>query len=441
MVAIKQKSYQTLNVLMNGFFVGRLKKTKQNTLTFTYTELWLNTPGARPISLALPLLEKPFTGHAVYHFFDGLLPESPKLRARIQAMFQLQSNHPFDLLKAIGKECAGALQLIPGRIPAFHRTIRCETIGEEGVAKRICDEKTYPLGMAREGDTFRLSLSGSHTKAAFLFHQGAWSRPRDKTPTTHIIKYPDEQTRLAENEWLCMNIARSFGLPVAETNLLHFKDIQALVIKRFDRAYSEDKSWLMRLPQEDICQALGVPPRSKYVADGGPGIKAIMRFLLGSANPIHDRDVFYCSQVLFWLLGANDGHAKNFSVFIKPEGKYQLTPLYDITSAYPELKRRQQSLQDVHMAMPLYDKQKRSFTQAHLHTLKKRHFLETAKATNYSVDRARAILEDMLRRVDSVIQHVSSNLPHHFPRSVSEPIFEGMCHMAQQLQEVAYATS
>jgi serine/threonine-protein kinase HipA len=428
MVAMNKKSYQTLNVLMNGFFVGRLKKTKQNTLTFTYTELWLNTPGARPISLALPLLEKPFTGHAVHHFFDGLLPDNPKLRARIQATFQLPSNHPFDLLKAIGKDCTGALQLMPGRIPVFHRTIRSEVLGEAGVAKRLRDSKNYPLGMARGFDAFRLTLPGSQQKTAFLFHNDTWSRPRDKTPTSHIIKYPDDKTRLAENEWLCMSIARAFGLPVAESYLLHFEEIQALIIKRFDRVYSKDKSWLMRLPQEDICQALGIAPRSKYVADGGPGVKDIMRFLLGSANPIHDRDVFYCSQVLFWLLAADDGHAKNFSVFIQPEGKYRLTPLYDITSSH------QRSSNEINMAMPLYDKQKRSFTQTQIHTLERRHFLETAKAINYSVERAEAILDDMLRRVDSVIKHVSSNLPHHFPTGISEPIFNGMRLMTQKLK-------
>lgn len=84
-------------------------------------------------------------------------------------------------------------------------------------------------------------------------------------------------------------------------------------VKRFDRRLSQDKRWIMRLPQEDMCQALGVPYGLKYQADGGPGIKEIMNMLLGSANSIADRDLFYRAQVFFWLIVGIDGHAKNFS--------------------------------------------------------------------------------------------------------------------------------
>lgn len=420
---------RTLNVLMNGYSVGALKKTSDSQLTFRYTQSWLDTPGARPISCSLPLLNKPFKGNRVHHYFENLLPDNSKVKARIQAQFKTKSNHPFDLLAAVGKECVGALQLIPGRIPVFNHKIRFESLGETGIAARLRDRQQHPLGMAPGLDTFCLTLPGSEEKAAFLYHNDTWSRPRDKTPSSHILKLPKPESYAAENEWLCAKITEAFGLPVAKSHLFHFEDIQALVIKRFDRKYAIDNSWLMRLPQEDLCQALGIAAKSKYAKDGGPGVSHVMKFLLGSANPIHDRDLFYCSQILFWLLAANDGHAKNFSVFIQPHGKYCLTPLYDITSSYPSLSRNPKAIS---MAMPLPSKRMHS----DWHNVERRHFLEAAKNMNYSVERAEAILNDMLSRVDSVINTVASNLPLNFPKAVSEPIFNGMQHTKNRLRQV-----
>lgn len=422
---------QSLHVLMNGRLIGSVKKTTHDNLNFTYAKTWLDTPGARPISLSLPLLNKPFKTNQVQHFFDNLLPDNPKIKSRIQAKFKTKSGHTFDLLAAIGKECAGALQFIPGRIPIFNPKIRFEPLKDTTIAARLRDIKNYPLGMAAGLDTFCLTLSGSKEKAAFLYHSDTWARPRDKTPTSHILKLPTTIPNQLENEWLCLKITEAFGLPVAHAHLLHFEDIQTLAIKRFDRQYSSDKSWLMRLPTEDLCQALGVPSLSKYTQDGGPDIKTIMRFLLGSANPIHDRDVFYCSQILFWLLAATDGHAKNFSIFIQPEGKYHLTPLYDISSSYPLMAQKSIHPEKIQMAMPLHTKP----ATLHWHQIKRQHFLETAKSIHYSVERAEAILDDMLTRVDSVIEQVAINLPLHFPKGVSEPIFEGMRFVKNKLSK------
>ncbi len=436
MVTQKQ-THQSLQVLMNGYPIGTLKKTTKDSLNFTYAQSWLETSGARPLSLSLPLLDTPFKNQHVQHFFDNLLPDNSKIRARIQAKFKTKSNHTFDLLKALGKECPGALQLFPGRIPVFHKKIRFEKLTEKDIAHRLYDMRNHPLGMTPSLDTFCFTLSGSKEKAAFLYYEDTWARPRDKTPTSHILKLSKTPDNALENEWLCLKIAEAFGLPVAHAHLLHFEEIQALAVKRFDRKYAQDKSWLMRLPTEDLCQALGVPAHSKYVKDGGPNLKTIMRFLLGSSNPIHDRDVFYCSQVLFWLLAATDGHAKNFSIFIQPEGKYHLTPLYDITSSYPLIARNQMQPDAIQMAMPLHTQKPHIIWK----NVRREHFFETAKNIHYSVERAEAILEDMLARVDTVITHVETHLPLHFPKSVSQPIFEGMRFMKRQLSQTPLKTT
>lgn len=409
---------QTLRVVMNGYLIGRLKKNTRGKLIFKYANSWLNTPGARPISLALPLVEQPFTTEAVYHFFDGLLPDNPNTRAQIQKKFGLTSKHPFDLLTCIGSECTGAIQLITGKVPAFKKKFSFTTL----------DKKTLATLLRNHQDT-HISLAGTQDKIGLLYHNHTWCLPKDKTPTTHLIKLPKDILHNAENEWLCSQIAKAFGLPVAESRLLYVEGIKALAVKRFDRKFSSDNTWLMRLPQEDICQALGVSPFLKYPIAGGPSLHDVMKFLLGSANPIHDRDVFFCSQILFWLLANHNGHAKNFSVFIEPAGKYRLTPLYDIQSAYPAIAENTLDSHKINMAMPLWSKA----APTYWHQIKRVDFLETAKHIHYSVERAEAILDDMLARVDTVIQQVSANLPQAFPKHVSEPIFEGMRFMKNKL--------
>jgi len=418
-----KKDPQTLRVVMNGYLIGRLKKNTRGKLIFTYATSWLNTPGARPISLALPLVEQPFTTEAVYHFFDGLLPDNPEIRARIQKQWKLTSKHPFDLLACIGNECTGAIQLIAGKVPVFKKKLGFTNLDKKNLANLLRDHQ----------DT-HISLAGSQEKIGLLYHNHTWCIPQDKTPTSHIIKLPQNILHSAENEWLCAQIAQAFGLPVAESRLLYVEGIKALAVTRFDRKYSSDNTWLMRLPQEDLCQALGISPYLKYQIAGGPSLHDVMKFLLGSANPIHDRDVFFCSQILFWLLANHDGHAKNFSVFIEPAGKYRLTPLYDIQSAYPAIAQNLLNAHHLKMAMPLKSKA----SPTHWHQIKRVDFLETAKQINYSVERAEAILDDMLARVNVVIAQVSSSLPQSFPKQVSEPIFDGMRFMKNKLAAHAH---
>ncbi len=232
-----------------------------------------------------------------------------------------------------------------------------------------------------------------------------------------------------ENEWLCAQIAQAFGLPVAHCEIIYFEEVKVLAVERFDRQLSLDKTWLMRLPQEDMCQALGISPHLKYQSDGGPGISEIMRLLLGSANALQDRDQFYRSQILFWLLAAIDGHAKNFSVFIEPEGNYRLTPLYDIMSAHPLIVEKQLQTKKIKMAMALKAKNNHYLW----HQIQRHYFLEAAKSANYSVERAEVILDDMLNQVDSVIEQVSAKLPKKFSRKISQPIFDGMMRVKRKL--------
>lgn len=426
-----------LNVLMNGILVGKLEKNIKGSLTFSYDQTWLCTPGSRPISLSLPLVEQPFTGNVVYNFFDNLLPDNQQIRARIQAKFYVVTNQPFDLLASIGRDCVGAIQIIEGEIPTFKKEISFEVLNDKEIATILSGYQNNPLGMTDTSEEFRISIAGAQEKSAFLYHKSRWCRPLGETPTSHIFKLPIgyiqhqhmDLSDSCENEWLCSQIAEAFGLPVAMCEILHFENVKVLAVERFDRKIASSKNWLMRLPQEDTCQALGISPNLKYQSDGGPGIEEVMRLLLGSTNPIADRDMFYRSQVLFWLLAAIDGHAKNFSVFIEPEGKYRLTPLYDIMSAYPLIAKKQLQAKKIKMAMALQGEN----THYKWHNIQRRLFIETAKAVKYSPERAEAILNEMLQKVDSVIEQVSAKLPKKFPANISQPIFDGMRFMKRKL--------
>ena len=226
-----------------------------------------------------------------------------------------------------------------------------------------------------------------------------WHRPRGVTPTSHICKLPIgrivhsgmDLTDSVENEWLCHLILQAYGIPVAETAIANFEEVKVLVVKRFDRRWSDDHSWLIRLPQEDICQALNIPPALKYESDGGPGIERIMTLILGSADALSDRRLFLKIQVLFWLLGAIDGHGKNFSIFLLPGGSYRLTPAYDIMSAYPLLTKRQLDPQKLKMAMAVKGKS----SHYHWDKILYRHWLATAQACRFPTDEMDKIIKEL----------------------------------------------
>tara|TARA_R110002110_G_scaffold257491_1_gene473487 strand:+ start:17696 stop:19003 length:1308 start_codon:yes stop_codon:yes gene_type:complete len=431
------KGKRTLNIYMNGILIGRLVKNIQGGLLFAYDQTWLNTAGARPISLSLPLVKTSFQGDIVYNFFDNLLPDNPQIRGRIQTKFQIQTNHPFDLLANIGKDCVGAIQITEDEPSGLIKSIQSKALNEESIANILRGYQHNPLGMNDDFADFRISIAGAQEKAAFLFHNKKWHMPLDETPTSHIFKLPigiiqHQQLDLSdscENEWLCSQIALAFGFKAAACSIEYFEDIKVLVVERFDRKLSSDKKWIMRLPQEDICQALGMSSNLKYQSEGGPGIKEIMKLLLGSENPTQDRDTFFRTQILFWLLCAIDGHAKNFSLFIEPEGKFRLTPLYDIMSAFPLKKTRQLPAQKVKMAMALKGKN----THYCWFEVKRSHFLDTAKNVGYSPNRAEEMLDEMLDQLDTVIESVTNKMPRTFPEKISLPIFEGMRFIKRRL--------
>ena len=204
---------------------------------------------------------------------------------------------------------------------------------------------------------------------------------------------------------------------------------KALVVERFDRRYALDRSWIMRLPQEDFCQVLNVPSARKYESHGGPSIADIMTILLGSATPEQDRYMFMKSQVLFWLLAATDGHAKNFSVFIEPEGSFRLTPFYDILSMYPAFDGRGLHPRDAKLAMGLTATKGKQYA---IEQIFPRHFYQTAKAVGFEQAQMERIIGEFTGNLDAVISSVRAQLPATFPTKIAESILNGLLTRAQR---------
>jgi len=425
---------------MNGERVGEWRRPASGGQEFLYAESWLSSAAARPISLSLPLRpsREPYRA-GVEAFFDNLLPDNRQIRERIQRRFHTGSVGAFDLLEEIGRDCVGALQLLPeDQSPVNIRQITGERLTSDGVAELL----TRSLGstFAHEesfDDTFRISLAGAQEKTALLFRDDMWHRPTHATPTTHILKLPlgvspqgiDLSTSV-ENEWLCSEIVRAYGIEVAKCWMETFGDHKTLVVERFDRRLASDGKWYLRLPQEDFCQASSTPPGLKYESDGGPGIGAIMDMLLGSERSAEDRRDFMRTQLLFWMLAAIDGHAKNFSVFLLPAGAYRLTPRYDILSAYPVLGhgRGKLSPEKIKMAMAVHGKNRHYRWKE----ICARHWLETAKRCGFG--EMKPVIQDVIAKTPEVIKQVRGVVPGGFPARIADSILEGISARAEQLK-------
>lgn len=193
-------------------------------------------------------------------------------------------------------------------------------------------------------------------------------------------------------------------------------------MERFDRRWSADGSWLVRLPQEDFCQALGISPALKYENEGGPGIRDSMELLLGSQQAGKDRARFFKTQILFWLLAAIDGHAKNFSLYIEPGSAYRMTPLYDVISAYPLMAQGSLPANRARMAMSLKGKSR----HYHWARIQPRHFLSTAHQVGFSMERAKSLMHEVVEQAEPAIQAVEDRLPAGFPSAISESILGGV---------------
>jgi serine/threonine-protein kinase HipA len=431
---------------MNGQRVGLWSRRAAGD-TLAYAKTWFDAPHGRPLSLSLPFQpgNQAHQGEAVRNYFSNLLPDSQPILERLAQRFKTGSTEAFDLLTEIGRDCVGALQIVPaGQEPGNPLVIEGVALDDAGVARELAAAISSGArpGEADDPAPFRISLAGAQEKTALLRVGQQWLRPTGATPTTHILKLPlglvgNQKLDLrdsVENEWLCALLLAAYGLPVAPCELGNFDGTRALIVERFDRRWTADDKALLRLPQEDMCQAMGTSPLLKYEADGGPGMDRILALLASSGQRERDRETFFRAQLLFWLLCAPDGHAKNFSIHIGARGAFTMTPLYDVLSAYPMLGAgpNQINPHKIRLAMAVRGKN----PHWKMRDVLRRHWNEVARRHGVA-ESADALIAEIVRITPAVIARVGARLPAQFPAHVADSIFAGLQDAATRLEGMA----
>ncbi|MFT4067230.1 type II toxin-antitoxin system HipA family toxin [Paraburkholderia sp.] len=441
-------SSRALSVWANGERVGVWRLPSRGPMTFTYDLSWIASPAGRPLSLSLPFTpgNLPHRGPRVLNYFDNLLPDSDIIRKRIAQRYQTETLDTFDLLRAIGRDCVGAVQLLAeDDVPAGVDRIEGTPLSDDEIEVLLAQTVGGPALGAPDApdyrDDFRISLAGAQEKTALLWYDGKWQRPHGATPTTHIFKLPlglvgnrlADLSTSVENEWLCLRILREYGLPVANTEVLRFGKQRVLAVERFDRQMHSSGKWLLRLPQEDFCQVYGVPSHRKYENEGGPGVRDLARILLQSVEARQDLDTLLASQILFWMLAAPDGHAKNFSIRLLAGGRFRLTPLYDVMSIWPVEGNgpNQWSWYKARLAMGLWSRSKHDAFR----DVQRRHFNAMAVKCSYGAH-AEPLIQRLIEQTPAVIERVAAALPERFPGKVAERIFKGLKTSAARLDKM-----
>lgn len=423
----RRRAHRRLSVYLNSRHVGWLTREASGAVDFRYAGPWLESGQGLPVSLSLPLREDRYIGAPVLAVFDNLLPDNHGVRTRIAEKVGAEGVDAFSLLTAIGRDCVGALQFLPEDAePGPAGVIEGREVSEAEIAGILRNLARTPLGVGQD-DGFRISIAGAQEKTALLRSNGRWMKPHGATPTTHIFKPQIGQlpngvdlSHSVENEFFCLKLASSLGLPSAAVEMASFEDVRVLLVERFDRVTVPDGR-LLRVPQEDCCQALSVPWTRKYESEGGPGVRDIARLLAGSDDPTTDRRRFLMSIILFWLLGATDGHAKNFSVFLAPGGGFALTPLYDIVSAQPSVDAHQVRHNQFKLAMAVGGSRRYG-----IDGVLPRHFVQTAEQSGVG----RRVIADIIREVidstPNALEQTLATLPKGFPDHVAASIAGGV---------------
>lgn len=431
----RPRQHIPLRVLLNNRLVGRLQKEPSGAIYFRYDESWLSKGNATPVSLSLPLRDDAYKGEHVAAVFKNLLPDSEMLRRRVAERVGAKGTDAYSLLSQIGRDCVGALQFIPDGYDAVSDTtdITGEIISNEEIEKLLKNLVRAPLGLDLNQD-FRISVAGAQEKTALLRHKGKWWKPHGTTPTTHILKpqigtLPNgvDLSNSVENEYYCLKLMAAFGLQVNAAEIKVFGKTKTLVIERFDRQRT-DKGRLLRVPQEDCCQALSCPPSRKYQNEGGPGMVDILKLLNAGDTPAEDQKAFLKSQILFWLIGETDGHAKNVSIFLGPGGRFHLTPFYDVLTAQPSLDARQIERKQMKLAMSVGESR-----HYRIDEIKGRHFIQTVERAGLPGSLAVAALEEVAKAGESAMKKVEKELPSGFPQKIHASVKAALTSRLQSI--------
>lgn len=399
---------------MDGTFVGLVSMSGSGALTFTYDEDYRSAPGATPMSLSMPRTVARHRQRAVLPFLQGLLPDNTLALDSLAATFQVSPSSPFALLEHVGGDVAGALQLVrPGETSTDAAADRSasSTLSETELAADLASViEVYRTGRPRRGwDRMRISLAGAQPKIALnADRDGSWRRPAPGAPSTHILKAEYVTPRTAEDRRLHdLNVVEAFSLavargvgvrtPPARVWVSPDGDLRALVLERYDRVGSGGS--VRRVHQEDLCQALSVPPSKKYQhRDGGPGVGALGELLKARLSRQDRQPVardFLMLLTLNIAMVNTDAHAKNYSFLLEGD-RVSLAPAYDVLSFAP-FETFDSDLEPVSFPMRIGETYRIGGMTAGMIT-------REGARLGLALDEARAIVESVLARLPGALE-------------------------------------
>jgi serine/threonine-protein kinase HipA len=329
-----------LLVILDDVVAGTLTRLSGGRLRFEYDAGYQEQSGHTPLSLSMPVPVSSHLDQQISPWLWGLLPDNDQVLRRWARDFHVSSSSPFSLLATpIGEDCAGAVRFASpdelDRVLARAGEVRWLT--EDEVAQRLRELREDSTAWLGRSFTGQFSLAGAEAKTALLLDGKRWGVPSGSIPTTHILKPAiaglDDHDL---NEHLCLDAARRARLIAARSAIAQFADETAVVITRYDRIGDAGKG-IARVHQEDLCQALGLPPSAKYQNEGGPTPARIARLFRDAMTPQAGEEAvrrFADALIWNWLIAGTDAHAKNYSVLLAGN-QVRLAPLYDIASALP----------------------------------------------------------------------------------------------------------
>jgi serine/threonine-protein kinase HipA len=328
-----------LLVVLDDEIAGTLTRLRDGRLRFEYSDDYGERRTETPLSVSMPIDVRSHADHVVTPWLWGLLPDNEAVLSRWARQFHASASSPFSMLGTpIGHDCAGAVRFTaPDTVDELiGRSGDVTWLTEDDVAERLRDLKRDTTAWLGREFTGQFSLAGAQAKTALLNEDGRWGVPSGAAATSHILKPAvaglDDHDL---NEHLCMTAARRAGLVVARTEVARFGEETAIVVERYDRRRRDRE--LLRVHQEDVCQALGLPPSRKYQNEGGPSPRDVAGLLRQVMPPrVADEAIrrFLDALAWNWLIAGTDAHAKNYSLLLSGR-EVRLAPLYDVASAVP----------------------------------------------------------------------------------------------------------
>lgn len=402
---------QILTVFLNDTPMGQLLREKGGKLGFQYTGEYLVDFHAVPLSLSMPLEDRKYTHETISPWLWGLLPDNERVLARWAQRFQVSPSNCFGILEGMGEDCAGAVRFVrPENADRAHKGGR-ERLDEEDIGRRLEALRKDPAMGREPGDRGQFSLAGAQSKTAVQKRGGQWYVPWGREPTTHILKPPRADIDgHVENEHFCLCLADELGLPVARSEILHFGSEIAIAVERYDRVLRQRR--LIRVHQEDICQALGIHPAMKYQNEGGPDITRMMELMNRSSQPVEDRSRIMEAVAFNYLILGTDAHAKNYSLLLGRNQQVRLARLYDMASFLPYVDRSK----DCRFAMKIGGYYKDSQIQP-------RHFDKLARTCEFPARSMRKIVVGMAERMPDAADRVASAM---IDQGVTHPVVSNL---------------